>query len=136
MRFVLLKYNYNTKDYLKNFLSDCYQRKTITEYEFIKLAEFEGVIICLQDLEKFINEYEKYEKDKFINLSLGEIHWDLLSLFSVEKCELLLEQIITPQTNGFSSLKDFLKNELESRLQAKTFSNLIVTDPYIFPNIL
>jgi len=129
----LFKYNPSTKDYLEKFLEDCYKRKTIRDYDFIKIADFQGVIICLQDLEKFLNECEKYEKDEFINLSLGQIHWDILSLLSTEQRELLLEQIITPHTNGFSSLKDFLKSELESGLRAKTFRNLIVTDPYIFP---
>jgi len=131
----LFKYNLRRKDYLEKFLEDCYKRKIIRDYDFIKIADFQGVIICLQDLEKFLNECEKYEKDEFINLSLGQIHWDLLSLLSLSSTEqsVLLERIITPQTNGFSSLKDFLKSELESRLRAKTFKNLIVTDPYIFP---
>ncbi len=128
----LFKYNLRTKDYLEKFLEDCYKRKIIRDYEFIKIADLQAVIICMQDLEKFLNECEKYEKNEFINLSLGQIHWNLL-VSSTEQSELLLEQIITPQPGGFSSLKDFLKKELESSLKAKDFKNLIVTDPYIFP---
>jgi len=134
---LVISYNTKTKEHLKKFLESAYKENVIRDYDFVEISEFQGVIICFEDFEKFMNFYTKYEEEKFINFSLGQIHWHVLpSLIchqTEQQDELLLEQIITPQNNGFHSLKEFLESELKVRLQSRFFKNLIVTDPYIFP---